>query len=166
MIAKMIGAFCIFGASACIGFGKALELSRRTRYLQNLKTAFSILESEISFSANSMQRAFSNISRAVDTKGFLESVAQRTEEYGAREAWRMGVEENQMRLTPDDQEVLYAFGSELGMTDRENQVKNIRYITSLVEGQYERAEAERQKSARLYQSFGVLGGIFLVILFL
>ncbi|MCX7715222.1 MAG: hypothetical protein N2171_05810 [Clostridia bacterium] len=166
MIAKMMGGICILSATTYLGFERAHLLYKRVKYIMNIKTSLTMLESEIGFCANRLDSAFMTISKLSDTQGLFSQTAKKLQSVGIKEAWEMSVRAHRekMRLTGEDTEILLSFGAELGMTDRENQIKNIRYITSLLEKQYKEAKEEYERMARTYRSIGILSGLFLIVL--
>jgi len=69
-------------------------------------------------------------------------------------------------LSQDDYTILASFGEMLGLSDREEQHKNIA-LTSLHLGrEEEKAQLEREKNERLWRYGGFLIGISIVLLLL
>ena len=67
-------------------------------------------------------------------------------------------------LTDGDREILVMLGAQLGMTDRENQYKNICCTKNLIDKQYEQARQIRERTSRLYEGGGILAGAFAILL--
>lgn len=168
MLYSWLGAGLIVAATTYIGFKNAEKLSRRVRSLLAIQTGLSILESEISFSANHLKQALSKIEESVHTCGLFQDAGAAIAELGTAEAWRQTVQKKQdvLCLSKSDVEALSSLAAELGVTDRENQMKNIRRVSALLEDAGKTAQAEYEKTARLYQSGGVLIGVLVVILLL
>ncbi len=165
---KIVGAVMIFCAGFFWGWLRAGELLKREKSLQNIKTGLNMLESEIVFSSNYLKDAFLNISRISVCKEFFSDVAFGIEEFGASKAWENALEKNKKKLAlkERDTEILKILASQLGKSDTEQQVKNIRHVKELLEIAQKEAREDYQNSSRLYRSMGILGGLFVIILLL
>lgn len=164
MLTKLIGSACIFCGSLWFGFYKSNILRRREKYLSQVITFLKLLEVEIHFSAARLGEVFSRISERVYLGGLLELAAERFASDGIRAAWEYAVEEKCVYLTADDKAALKMLGAELGMTDRENQIKNIQHIAKLTEKQHSDAHEERVRLSRLYEGGGALLGLLIIVL--
>lgn len=166
MFSKIIGTAAIVGSSFFISRSLSDKLKKRRENLHSFHTALIMLENEISFSVNSIDRAFKNISDSVELCGFFSFLVDKIKDNGIRKAWQVAVEEfsETLCLTESDVKILLILSSELGITDKENQLKNINYVLSLLET----AEAEAEKSylslAGLYRNIGIGAGLAASIL--
>ena len=158
---KLLGA--IMTGFACGYFGFRLRMNLKTRLisLTNIVTSLEALESEINFSVNKLKKA---LTRA-DTNGLFTLAAEKTEERGAEKAWKEAVREMSQKLClcGADCDALTLLAGSLGKTDCGDQIKNIRYVKSLISAQRSQAETEYTKYGKLYSSGGVLIGAFIVI---
>ncbi len=163
---KVIGAVMIFCACAFMGFTLSDRLKKRRLYLNNMCQALNLLETEISFGASRLKRAFVKINSAADTRGLFKSVSESMEEKGIKRAWREAAEAKKAELcfNGEDTEALLTLGERLGMTDTGDQVKNIAYTRRRLEGCLAAAEREYETMGRLYRNGGILIGLFLVLL--
>lgn len=163
---KLVGATVIFIVCAYAGFSLSDRLKKRCVYLRNVCTALNLLETEIAFGGSRLKQAFIRLDSAADTRGLFKTAAEKTEELGIKRAWQESVEEKQeeLRLTEKDTEVLKSLGGRLGMTDTENQIKNISYAKKQLEAQISQAEGEYERTGRLYRSGGILVGLFLILI--
>ena len=73
---------------------------------------------------------------------------------------------NQLNLDKKDFELLSAFGRGLGTTDSEGQIINCERHARLIGENIETAKKDAEVKGKLYSALGIIGGIFLVILFL
>ena len=135
MIVKFIGAAVIFTACTYWGMRKSGELKGRCTALNGISAALMQLETEISFCANDLKRAFLNIDKNTRTHGLFRDAAERIERYGIKKAWAYAVVNNPMMLTEADRELVLMLSSKLGMTDTKNQLRHISYIKELVSAQ-------------------------------
>jgi stage III sporulation protein AB len=162
---KWICGICIVAASSFLGFQKAGQLSRRCQSLLQLQSALSVLKGEIGFSANHLKRAFLQLSKLITNGALFSDAAEAIEEKGSRRAWQESIKKHQKPLCLEEADVqaLLVLGAELGRTDRENQIKNIRHVEELLKAQYTEAKMQYDKMAKLYRGAGVLAGVFAVI---
>ena len=168
MLIKIIGGALIITGSARWGFSRAEKLSLRVKSLMALKTAFNLLEGEIIFSSYYLKYTFERVSRLCSCEDLFLTAAELIGENGAADAWKTAVEKNKnlLALKESDAEILQIFASGLGVSDREQQVKNIRHISSLLDSAIADARSEYDSMAKIYRSVGVLGGLFIFILLL
>ena len=166
MTAKIIGAVIIEAACGFSGFYASERLKKRHKYLGNIISALSLLETEINFGANKLKKAFAAIDEMTDTCGLFSAAAGTLERDGIRRAWSDAVNEKRrdMCLTDGDAEILELFGGRLGMTDTENQLKNIGHTKELLKVLEEKAAEDYSRSGKLYRSGGVLVGLFLILM--
>ncbi len=163
---KFVGAVFILLSASYIGFYKANTLRKRMVYLNNIRTSLHMLESEIFFSQNILFRVFKRISNLSDTCGLFSNAAEGINEFGIKRAWERAVDETyeKMCLKNQDREVLYIFGANLGMSDKESQIKNIKHVVDMINSLYDGAAEDYKKNAGLYRSAGFLAGLFFAIL--
>lgn len=166
MTLKIIGAVIILTVCAYAGFYFADRLKKRCVYLRNINTALSLLETEISFGGSRLKKALKSVDRTADTRGLFEETAEGLEELGIKKAWHNTVlkKRAELCLTDSDAEALAALGARLGMTDTENQIKNIRYVKEMLNAQQKEAEGEYERLGRLYRGGGALAGLFLILI--
>lgn len=127
---RIIGAVMIFSVSTYLGFSFADRLKKRYVYLRNILTSLNLLETEIGFGVSKLKQAFLTIDKSADTRGLFKTAADNLEDVGIKQAWRGAVYEKrqELYLTDADADALNALGAQLGMTDVENQIKNIKYV--------------------------------------
>lgn len=159
---KILGALMTGIACGYFGFRMRMTLKTRAANLALIRSSLETLEGEIHFGKNRLKKAFER----ADHNGLFTLAAENIEKMGAREAWSDAVNKtaDKLCLTDADREAILLLGQNIGRTDCEDQIKNIRYVKSLVAAQYEQAEGEYQKRARLYSGGGMLIGALLVII--
>lgn len=168
---KMIGIILVIFSSTTIGFSFASRLERRKCTLEGFKNSLSMLEAEISFSQNSLSRAFYNISRSISPKivsQFYENIyiTIDTEKKPLAVSWSEWLDRfsTKMCISRADMQVLINFSNRLGKTDIENELKNIHNTASLIDMQLDDAKKACDTSKKMYQSAGILAGILVVVL--
>ena len=168
---KFAGACLIMVSAAGIGVSFSADLRRRCQELRILKQLVYMLRGEIKYTKTPLPEAFYHISvRLPEPFGsFLSRVVEELAKAEGRtfgELWREQIREtlHSSRLNRMDKEQLATLGEVLGYLDVEMQLAAIDlYIEQLEEGIRE-AENSMGTKQKLYQSLGVAGGIFLVIL--
>lgn len=163
---RLVGAVMIFAVCAYGGFSLSDSMKKRCAYLKNAIAALNLLETEITFGGSRLSKAFEKLDAAADTRGLFKAAAEAAERVGIKRAWKDAVKSKQseLRFTKEDAQTLMSLGERLGMTDTENQVKNIQYVKKRLELQLEGAEGEYDRMGRLYRNGGILAGTFLVLL--
>ena len=76
----------------------------------------------------------------------------------------MTVKTRVISLSDADSDILLMLGKNIGKTDTDDQLKNIRYIKTMIGEQEKQAQGEYSRFGKLYQSGGVLVGLMLVII--
>ena len=163
---KLLGAGLIFLSGVMWGICKSRLLLKRERSLKSIITALGMLESEILFSSNRLKAAFCGIAEVSDSKKLFTAAAEKLEDMSAFEAWKNAVDEvkKEMCLTEKDAQTVKLLGAELGRSDKEQQIRNIRHVSALLGVAADEAYGEYAASAKMYRSLGISGGLFIAIL--
>lgn len=166
MFNKLLGSIAIIGCSFFISKTMTDKLKKRKTSLNTFHNILVMLESEINFSANSIDRAFQNISTSVDLPDFFEFIISRTRNCGIRRAWSESLEhfKDILCLNSEDVKILNILSPQLGITDKENQIKNIHYVLALLEQAEKDAQSKVSSLAKLYSAIGMSAGLTAVIL--
>lgn len=159
---KLLGAVMTGLSCGYFGFRLSASLKKRIKSLWDIVSSLELLESEIAFSAQKLQKAFIN----ADRNGLFTAAAAGIEEHGVKKAWRNAVREKQKEycLTAADCEALYMLADNIGKTDADNQIKHIKYVKTAVSGQAAAAQSEYDRFGRVYRNGGVLIGLMIVII--
>lgn len=159
---RILGAVMVGAACGYFGFRMSLSLKKRTKSLADIAASLEMLESEINFGANKLKKAFMR----VDRNGLFTAAAQGIEEKGIKNAWSdaVNMSKTSLCLTDADSDILLMLGKNIGKTDTEDQIKNIKYIKTMINGQEKQAVSEYDRFGKLYRSGGILVGLMLVII--
>ena len=160
---KGIGALLILASAAGIGVSFGNDLKGRCMELRMLKQMIYMLRGEIKYTKTPLPEAFASIAvRMREPFGsFLEELAEQMGNPGKGSFGELWQDRIKARLSGTH---LGGLGEVLGYLDLEMQLSSIDlYLEQLELGIREAQEAARTKQ-KLYQSLGVAGGIFLVIL--
>lgn len=159
---KILGAVMTGFACGYFGFRMSMTLKTRLANLSDITASLEMLESEISFSVNKLKKAFLR----VDRNGIFTLAAQMMDEKGIKTAWTEALNtlKGKLCLTDADTDILLMLGNSIGKTDSEDQIKNIKYIKSLIKEQEKQAGEEYSRFGKVYRNGGVLAGLMLIIL--
>ena len=88
------------------------------------------------------------------------------DEKGVKTAWTNAVNEcsTKLSLKDADKDILMTLGKNIGRTDTDDQIKNIKYIKSMIAEQEKQAQSEYGRFGKMYRNGGVLVGLLIVIM--
>jgi stage III sporulation protein AB len=66
-------------------------------------------------------------------------------------------------LAPEDRTVLEDFGKTLGYLDKQMQKNAIEYAVTYIDEKAAALQKQSDKNKRMYQSLGVIGGLFITV---
>lgn len=168
---KGIGALLILASAAGIGASYSNDLKGRCMELRMLKQMIYMLRGEIKYTKTPLPEAFASMAvRMKEPFGsFLEELAEQMANPGNRsfgELWQAQIKASLSgtRLKKEDKEQLGGLGEVLGYLDLEMQLSSIDLYLEQLELRIREAQETARTKQKLYQSLGVAGGIFLVIL--
>ena len=147
---KILGAIMTGFACGYLGFKISYAMKIRAESLNNIITSLEMLESEINFSMNKLKQAFMR----VDKCGLFKFAA----ENAVNEC------STKLSLKDADKDILMTLGKNIGRTDTDDQIKNIKYIKSMIAEQEKQAQSEYRRFGKMYRNGGVLVGLLIVIM--
>ena len=163
---RFIGAGMIIAASAAAGAYMNARLHKRVKYLDNFSAALEYLKSHICFSDFEMEKALRLTDKIGNTGGVFRAAAENMRADGLKKAWKRAVYINadKMCLKAPDADALASLGERLGLTDAEDQKKNIENVLVSLSVCRAAAVKEYEKNGRLYRSCGILCGALAALL--
>ncbi|HBG22358.1 MAG: stage III sporulation protein SpoIIIAB [Syntrophaceticus sp.] len=168
-----LGACLVIGSLGLTGIKAASLYSQRSNELRSLQDALQMLDTEILYAATPLPEALKKIGQGRGnsvTKIFSKAGELFGEGQGftVAEAWEKALQDNwnSSALIQDDYAILCAFGKLLGVSDREEQHKNIALTSMHLRQEEEKARRSQEKNTRLWQYGGFLVGISIVLLLL
>lgn len=171
MLLKLLGGAFILLSSSSLGFYYSYKDSFRINDLLELKKAFIILNSEISYSLSSLPDAFKNISERTNepvNKIFndLSSRLCQKDGKGIYEIWCEILDKHKSKTfyNNEDIDTLCAFGKVLGYLDRSMQINNIKSVIDYIDEKCSEIRMTNLKNKKMYQSLGVLSGLILILI--
>ncbi|MBQ8184748.1 MAG: stage III sporulation protein AB [Lachnospiraceae bacterium] len=168
---KLLGSLLVLACSAGLGVAGSMDLKRHCMELRLLKQAVYMLRGEIKHAKAPLPEAFGALAgrMASPFSEFFANLAQGLvsgEGRSLKELWEKEIRESlkQSTLRRDEKQRFQQLGEGLGYLDLEMQMSTIELYLEQLEGDIARAQEELQTKQKLYQSLGIAGGIFLVIL--
>lgn len=168
---KLIGAILIFFSCSWMGIMGGRRLAHRCQQINDLRRDLTFLEMDINYAITSLPEAFEKL--AMESNWPLTILWERShhylsrgEGYLAQEAWQQAVQDFREKgaLKQRELAVLHDFGSGLGLTDRQEQLKKFRLVQEQLAIAQKEAEDVKKKNQGMWRTMGVLGGLALVIL--
>ena len=168
MITKILGTVLIVFGTSLFGINHAKALLTRYKNLIKINSGLVILENEIRYSKDFIDRIFLRVASMTNMTKIFKTCADLPQEIPISKRWIAAVEQDSkaLHLLKSDSEILSILSSELGMCDREGQISNIRHVMTLLKKASDEAYCEYQKLSKLYSGLGILSGIFASLILL
>lgn len=158
---KILGSLMISASCVYLGVRRSMNIKKRYNSLVDFQNALSVLSTDIAFRETELKQAFVNTDNTV-----FKEAAKYIEKDGIKAAWSKAVKKCASRLcfTEGDCDTLLMLSKRLGMTDTENQIKNLEGVKNMLDLHIKAARYDADRLCRLYTGGGVLTGIFLVLI--
>lgn len=167
---KLMGSIMTAGAAAYLGFYTAARLRRQVRVLGELEDGLMILEQELELSSRELDELMYRASR--HTKGAAKKLfsdygknLERLGEKTAEQLWEQavcGIED----LTREAAQCMGLLGGIMGQYESGQQRSAVAAVRARMENLRKKEEKLCRTRCRTYQTVGLSGGAFLVILLL
>ena len=168
---RVAGACLILSASSLLGVQKSRQFTKRIEQLQELQRIVLLIQGEILYKNAALPEALRSSAGKVKVPfdSFLRQTAGRADAFdGVRFSDLFETEiKEQLKgtaLTKEDKEEFARFGESLGYLDVEMQKNAMMLYLKELEQKIEYLQKEIPQKRKLYQSLGVMGGIFLLII--
>lgn len=156
-----------------VGFGYALsrQLTVRKKNLEMLLRMIILLKGEIRYGNTSLYDALTGAAGKLEGKYrefFIltakEMQKKKGEPFGA--IFRRGVQEcmGDLGFTKEEMEKLYSLGDRLGYLGMEMQMKQLEMLEEEIQGSIKELQKDLSERKKVYQSLGILLGLFLAVL--
>lgn len=160
-------------SGAGLGFAVSGELARRKRMLEMILRMIILLRGEIRYGNKSLYDAFTGASGKLEGKyrEFFILIAQEMRQktgtsFGKifRECTKKCL--NLDCLSREERDRFYSLGDQLGYLGLDMQLKQLDQMEKETEYAIRKLEKDFQEKKKLYRSLGILGGVFVAVLFL
>jgi stage III sporulation protein AB len=171
LAAKVIGCVLVIVSSTGVGFFFGNELKYRILDMKELRKLMVLLRGDIRYANTPLPEAISSIARRNPGifEPFFRFTSERLQELSGvtfLNIWKEAVQKQLSctSLTKKDKLHLIEFGENLGYLDKEMQMNTLDlYITQLADEITELSNTVNEK-AYLYNSLGIMSGIFISII--
>ena len=150
--------------SAALGFEKAKELTKHRKELEELQRIFIMIQAELTYIKSPLGELFLKLQNKTEGKYQLwmrdiSKELKRFQQHTFEEIWNISVENHfkESFLTKIELEELKQIGKNISHTEA------IDLFLTQIELFNQHTREEEKSKKRLYQSMGVMAGIFLVI---
>ncbi len=164
---KVIGSIMVIAVCTALGFEKSRELQMHLKELEELKRLFMIIHSELKVTKATMYEIFLKVSKKTETpyKEWLKELANQLEECGAGtfvELWKSSIQIYLGETTLRKDEIYELEQVGLGI----QYVDTLEFYLNQLDFSIQNTREELKTKKKLYQSMGIMCGIFLVIVLL
>lgn len=170
---KVIGLGLVVLGCTAMGMSAGSEMERRIRELRELLKLLELLEGEIGYAHAVLTEGFRHAARRMRKPYavFLENMADHMDELrgdALRDIFAQHVREDlkDASLLEADREGLVGFGEQLGNLDVRMQLAAIALYREQLTQAHAQAQEEWKRDSKLYRCLGLMGGLFLAVLFL
>jgi stage III sporulation protein AB len=171
MIGKIAGGILILAAGGYLGVVLSSAYRRRERGIAGLIYALRVMKTEIGFCESYVADIFHKLSARLSGEfshlfARAESLAREGVKTAECVSRAIGEFADALCLRPEEIRIMEEFASQLGLSDRKQQLENIDKTILLLEEEKGRAHEETARSAKMRQTFCLLGAALTVVLLL
>lgn len=168
---KIFGACLVLTATSWIGFEIARSYRERPKQIRQLRSALSMLETEISYGVRPLAVACQDIAKRTSdpiSRLFVDCVKNLNELDGVStyECFRRAIErewKNTAMKSPE-KGILLDFSATLGASDREDQLQHLEMAKKNLEFEERKSQDEQIRYEKMFKTMGVLAGALIVLL--
>lgn len=170
IVMKIIGSILVITSSAGIGFFFSSEMKSRIEDLKELRKLIVLLRGDIRYANTPLPEAIHSIARRHDGtfKPFFHFIYEKLSELSGEtfsQVWKEAVEKElcNTSLLKKDKLDLIQFGENLGYLDKEMQMNTLDLYISQIEDEIEDLSKNVKEKSYLFNSLGIMAGIFITI---
>lgn len=168
---KLLGAIIVITVTTYGGFFVAKTFRDRPKELRILQQALQMIETEIVYGSVPLDIIMEHIGNRIpkNINLFFLNMSKNLRELdgiSTYECWEKAINNNFSKTTlkKQDKEVLMNFGQTLGISDREDQMKNIKLTLKNLSTEEILAREEQKTYEGLSKNLGILLGLLIVIM--
>lgn len=170
---KFIGASLIISSCSALGFYFSYELKTRIANLKDLKKLLILLRGDIQYANTPLPEAVQALAKRHDGtyKNFLNNISSCLMELNGESfasIWKEGVKKDLLHtsLMKEDYALLNQLGESIGYLDKNMQINTLDLYLEQIEVAIDGLSQSVKEKTHLYNSLGVMGGIFITIILL
>lgn len=155
---KLIGAVLLIASSFSVGVSMSKSLYRRKAFIKSFIVFIDSLETHIRYNTDDIFKLVSMCSDSEELKCFEFFNKQHAEPFDKLWSKSVLTIPRAYALTKSDMDLLLQFGSQLGKTDIDGQIKHIKLYKDFFKKQLDDAEDAIVKKSKLYKTMGLFAG--------
>lgn len=170
---KLIGCLLVIASTAGIGFFFSNEMKCRVEHLKELKKLIGLLRGDIRYANTPLPEAINAIARRHDGDftNFFQKISTKLNELSGLtfcSIWKEAVEKDLINtsLVKKDKIHLVQFGENLGYLDKDMQMNTLDLYISQMEDEINDLTKSLKEKTYLYNSLGIMAGLFITIIML
>lgn len=166
IVIKFIGALIILVSSIIWGCLSSQIPYKRYKNLIKIHSCLNTMKNEIRYSSDYIDDVLLKVSKISEFDYLFKTTTDFNKNIPVSDRWKKAIECDApfLHLSKEDTETLKMFGLELGMTDREGQLKNIENTMSILKTLQVSAKNDYDNTSKLRKGLGVSVGLFAIIL--
>ncbi len=164
LLLKIIGAVLIIFAGFSAGSCFSHNLFARRDFLKKLMVFLSNLSTNIRYNSADIFSISTLSAQTSDIEYFKFEETEFNTPFSKQWEEKIKSLPNSLSLIKTDKEFLKEFGSELGKTDVEGQLKHIELYKSIFEKQLDDAERDIKQKSKLYRTMGLFAGTTIALM--
>ncbi len=168
---KIFGACLVLIATSWMGFEIARSYRERPKEIRQLRSALSILETEIGYGVRPLTVACQEVSlrtRGAISKLFASCAENLKQMDGAStyECFQKAIDQEwkHTAMKNPEKRILLNFSNTLGISDREDQLHHLAMAKTNLEVEEKKAQDEQMQYEKMCKTIGVLSGALIVLL--
>lgn len=172
-VLKIAGLICMIAGGVGVGYSMSVQVGRRYHQLQELQRMAAFLMGEITYANTPLPEALKHTAQRMEEPfaSFLEELVKEMMKFPSgtfAELFEQSVYLclGASSLEKKDLEMLCHMGASLGYLDRQMQIRTLQLYETELKQEVMNTYESMPGRQKLYQTLGIMGGLFLVILFL
>ena len=172
-VLKIAGLICMIAGGAGVGYSMSVQVGRRYQQLQELQRMVAFLMGEITYASTPLPEALKHAAQRLEEPfaSFLNELAKEMMRFPSKTFAKLFSQNvyhylKGSSLDKKDLEMLCHMGTSLGYLDRDMQLRTLQLYETELKQEMLTVYETMPGRKNLYQTLGIMGGLFLVILFL
>ncbi len=164
---KLAGAMVCFFVSVMLGVTAGKNERARTAECAAFSELFAYIQNQIGYFSAPTKHIYRSVQSEVLARvGFLEALISHEQDEIYFDVWGSALEscKGKLHLTVSQYEIVRAFGSCIGKSNEELQMKRLDYYRSAMAAETEKQKAEMKKNIKVSRTLGFAVGMAAVIL--
>ena len=164
---KWIGALIFFLISLSFGWMAGKNEKKRTEECEAFLEFFVYIQNQVSYFLAPTKLMYKNFHNEVLKKnGFLEALCAHESDEVYFDVWENALRESRgnLKLSEEQFEMVRSFGSCIGKSNEELQMKHLEYYIKAFRSETEKQKTQMQKNIKLYRTLGFSAGASVLIL--